>query len=250
MADDDWSLLADDFLGYQQQQAHHAIGLDELAADLLADLAPRAEHHEDHADEPWAEQPMPGLGQVGQPFDLTLTYGPPEVVRYLGNNFQKQLMNRVFTEFSRRNRPQQRQKRGPQDKTHTTIMDYFVLSTKTVSVAAVAAFSGVGEKAVKRGLGSTAAFTLHGGTWLVGAMLSCWRRVFQSRVARPVLFLQRLKYDETPLRLKVSEYNEIFNRAADSVISKISKPSHQEEYRFAKIFRIVFNLGDLTKFKL
>ena len=79
-------------------------------------------------------------------------------------------MNRVFTEFSRMNRPRQREKRGPQDKTHTAVMDYFVLSRKTVSVAAVAAFSGVGEKAVKRGLGSTAAFTLHGGTWLVGAM--------------------------------------------------------------------------------
>ena len=236
------SSLADDLLDYQHQQVHRSVGIDELAADLLAEIpGPAGEQAEQLPEglEPWMAQVVQQPQQ-----DLTLAYGPPEVVQLLGNDFQKQMMKRVFTELSRQNRTQKvDETRRVQDKTHSVVLDYFVLSKKTVSVAAVSTFSGVGEKTLKRGLESTASFTLHGGTWLVGAMLASWRKMFQAGVAYPVLFLARMKYDETPLKLKVSEYNKVFSSSTDAIISSNLRPSHQEEYRFAKIFRILYTLG-------
>ena len=103
MADDDWSSLADDLLGYQQQQAHRAIGLDELAADLFADLAPGPEQRQDHADEQRAEQPGARSGSrstTGFDINLRATRSCEIPWQQLSKATDEQSVHRIFQDES------------------------------------------------------------------------------------------------------------------------------------------------------
>lgn len=249
MDDDAFADLADSLLRYDREQEDARLGIDGLAEDLLRDVG--------------VNVPVPGCSDgpdpspselVLQQKDASLLYGPP-TVRNLGHPIQRALMNRVYAELCRPTRGQRNSNEKPkqlQNKTNQAVLDHFVLSTKTLTIAAAASFAGIGEKNLKKGIDSTAAFTLYGGTWLIGAMLSCWRQLGNKSVIgdsgeqQKVLCLTRMKYDETPLRLKVAEYNALFGLDDGAGgVSSLHRTSKQEEHRFAKIFRILFKLGFL-----
>lgn len=267
----DFAGLADELLRYQREQEDERLGINELAADLLGhmggpppQLNTNEQEEEQEPNDPLTLDPLQIALQ--QP-DLTLLYGKPEAVRNLGDRMQLKIMNRVYAELSRQSRqgegPGQSQRKqsalaaGPkpkqlQDVTHTAVIDHFVLSTKTITMSAAASIIGVDFKSVKLGVHSTAALTLLGGTWLIGALLNAWRQASKSLsgfgAQQNILFLTRMKYDETPLRLKVSEFNELFAlplRDGRNASSSSRQTSHQEEYKYAKIFRILFKLGIL-----
>lgn len=253
MDDDGLADLADSLLRYDREQEDARLGIDELAHDLLRDVGVHAPVPVPGCSD--APDPGPSPHELVLQRDTGLLYGPP-AVRNLGNQMQRALMNRVYAELSRQSRQtrgQQNSNEKPkqlQDKTNKAVLDLFVLSTKTLTVAAAALFAGIGEKNLKRGIEATAAFTLYGGTWLIGAMLSCWRQLGtfadSGEPQQKIFCLTRMKYDETPLRLKVAEFNALFGlRDGDGGVSSLHKTSKQEEYRFAKIFRILFKLGFL-----
>ena len=244
--DDDLADLANSLLSYDRRQEDERLGIDELAEGLLGDAHISVPDGDGDGDANMAPQPSP-LAVQQQP-DATLLYGPP-AVRNLGNQIQLKLMNRVFAQLARQNKRQIAEKSKQLDKTSTAVLDHFVHSSKTLSIAAAASFVGVGEKNLKRGISSTAGLTLFGGTWLCGAMLSIWRRLMgQMGESKKVFCLTRMKYDETPLRLKVAEYNSLFGlHDSDVGASSVRRTSNQEEYRFAKIFRVLFKLGFLDQ---
>lgn len=253
--DDDLDGLADELLGHQREQEDKRLGINELADGLLGSMpGPPPQLNMNEQEE---QEPNDPLQIALQQQDLTLLYGRPETVRNLGDRMQLKIMNRVYAELSRQNRQGQSQRKESakpakqsQDVTHKAVLDHFVLSTKTLTMAAAASIVGIDFKHLKRGVESTAALTLLGGTWLIGAMLSAWRQGSKSlsgcgaQQNRNILFLTRMKYDETPLRLKVSEFNELFARDSGNASSS-RQTSHHEEYKYAKIFRILFKLGIL-----
>ena len=185
--DNDFAGLADGLLTYNREQQDAHVGIDGLAEDLLAASGVGFEGDGDGAspqenlneDQQKANETHDVLVQLQQEQDLTLLYGPPEAVQNLGDEIQIKLMNRIFAEYSRLNRQGNHKPKRvqAQDASHRAVLDYFVRSTKTISVAAAASFAGVGERQIKKSTESTAAFTLLGGTWLLGAMLSAWRQM-------------------------------------------------------------------------
>lgn len=83
-----------------------------------------------------------------------------------------------------------------------------------------------------------AAALLFGGAYLFGTFLCTWATLFQKKKYTPVAARSKVKYDETPLRMKVSEANDFFSSGASCLKTSTLPGQEFVEYVHAKIQRI------------
>ena len=180
-------------------------------------------------------------------------YGDPVAVLSLGSTIQMQLVRKMFWALQQQ---QQRVRARAFDDGHATtsdihqtVLDAFVCNSSIKSLATIAEQSGYGSKAIKLGLESNAAAMLYGGCWLLGACLLKWRSMFKSGKFKPLLVISKMRYDETPLRLRVTEVDNFFSQPNlhEKLATPKLKTGEASDYRFAKIFRVEWTIGALVK---
>lgn len=237
--------LVDELLDAQQHDQNND---SESDADELADIAdgllgtPETEDHSRHRT---AIDVSNSLERAQQ--DPYRTYGDPAAVLSLGSTIQLQLVRRLYWGLQR----QQQQVRarafndGGTSEIHQTVLDAFVCNSSIKSLATIAEHSGYVPQAIKMWLESNAAAMLYGGCWLLGACLLKWRSMFKKGMFKPLLVISKMKYDETPLRLRVTEVDDFFDQPNlhEQLAQPKLKSGDSSDYRFAKIFRVEWTVG-------
>ena len=172
----------------------------------------------------------------------TVNFGDPRVLCKLGSTLQTNMFNHF--------RKQMASSRAAKAATPTSsaaavVVDTFIKSTTLVSAAAAAQGTGHHRATIALSLERVGCLILHGAAWMIGAMLAAWRIAFERGGWVPVAIFSKMKYDETPLKMKVQEYNEFLNQKQqrDSQSQTSATPSAREAYRFAKIFRAEWQLN-------
>ena len=182
-----------------------------------------------------------------QPQQVSLShwFGDPAWLQNFGNNLQKGLFDR-FTKFSSRNLAlpdpfvDPALSRSNKSRYITdTVLKNFVQESTVKSVAVVAESSGTSKHGVCAYLRRTACVMVYGSGFLTGCFLSGWRHLFRTPRFEPVAFVSKMLYDETPLKMKLQEWNKFIGH--DEIIGKES--SLKESYKYAKILRLDWQLG-------
>ena len=108
-----------------------------------------------------------------------------------------------------------------------------------------------GGKSLTRNLSEYSSALLFGGTFLIGAFLTAWGCLFQRKKFVPIAVISKLKYDETPLKMRVQEANTFFNHESWENLSTKQVRSKdmiaEVTYVAAKIQRIEWEFSDLTQ---
>lgn len=241
--------LADDLIDYQHQQDIAIDGLDDLANELLSDAGPQPGQGRPGLGASEASGSDDGGGRavtIQQMIQSTVkkhVFGIPSFLAELGSTVQKGLLARVWSGLSESKPPRQRNKEKPATPADAVLENFATSSTYT-SVAAVAERTGFTNRSLSRSVEMTACIMLYGGNWLVGSMFAVMRQLFQNALT-PIMCISKMKYDETPLRLRVAEFNEAFYQTDEGGYCNpgLGSSSGGEEYRFAKIFRLHWTLG-------
>eukprot|EP00435_Cladocopium_sp_Y103_P038347 s3006_g10.t1 len=74
---------------------------------------------------------------------------------------------------------------------------------KQTSAAVLATFLDVTNAQVHRAVYEAGASAVHGGAWLAGAFICCMDDMIEKRLWRPIMYIRRLRYDETPSRIRL-----------------------------------------------
>ncbi|CAE7828971.1 unnamed protein product [Symbiodinium sp. CCMP2456] len=195
----------------------HGLEADELL-DLVSDLLPPV------SEESFRPAANPDLRDI---------FGPRAALSQLGDSFQQQMFKRYCAATSAGNgheRPVLR-------KAVVAVTDCLVRSGRHRSMSAIQDQSGTSRRSLQRTLFQLAAVLLHGGCWLVGAMLGMCSRWFQSKRMQPVLAVNKFRYDETPLRMRLAELQQF-------IPDFVQRGGHlSESYKYVKILRIDWTLG-------
>ena len=219
---------------------------DDLEQNLFAEIvgvnrvqsAPPAAPAAAGGDEQCAEE---------QPQQLSLShwFGDPAWLNNFGNDLQKGLFDR-FTKFSSKHLAlpdafvdPDRSSSGKSGYMTDTVLKSFVQEATVKSIAVVAEVSGTSKKGVGASLRRTACVMVYGCGFLTGCFLSGWRRLFRTSRFEPVAFISKMLYDETPLKMKLQEWNKFMGQ--DEILGKES--SLKESYKYAKILRLDWQLG-------
>lgn len=242
MAEHDESLLLQLFSNISRDsEAEREGGDSHEEAAVLEELFQNAGGHQGAAEDNVA---VPQFLEQGS---LTNFFGEPRKLARLGSSIQKGLLNR-FLRFTRQNESLPSQLvTGNEEHTSstaqltTTVVQYFVQSNSMKSVATVAESSGKTHKIISNGLQRTASAMVFSAAWMVGCSLSTWRQLFRSGRFRPVAVIDKMLYDETPLKMKLQEWNN-FLGVADGMSSR-HQANLQETYKYAKILRLDWQLG-------
>ena len=169
-------------------------------------------------------------------------FGPRATVSGIGDDFQQQLFGRYCSSHA-----SAAAGRGPAvRKAFTTVAEFCVRSSKHRSMSAIADQSGVAQTTLLRTLCQFAAALLHAACWLVGTMLVICASWFRRRRMRAVLAVSKFRYDETPLRMKLGELKAFLSVAPGSVLT-LPGEAAAESYKYAKILRIDWSVGDLSE---
>ena len=168
-----------------------------------------------------------------QPQDMM---GPRQALATMGDNFQNRLAERYFHAVGLMLDPA----RGR--KSVKAVLHHFVMSPVHKSLSVVADTIDSTPKLVLQTLLQLACALLWATVFLVGAFLHAWTVLFRFRYYRPVCIINKFKYDETPLKMRVAEFNRIFNRGK---APSGSKADAAQEYSHAKILRVDWCLGVL-----
>ena len=248
LEEEDLSELADGLLEYCARPNLHQTEIQDLADELLSssqepgsnpNLGPGADEVEDE---------LKDLLKVQDP---VACYGRPDVLSYLGNPCQQQLMKKVWAALA------SKKKRLQLSKAVSTIFDNFVCHGPLKSLATAANDAATSISVVTRNLEATACVMLQGGCWMLGASLQMWRSQFRNKSMTPLLCISQMSYDETPLRLRIAEFNQFVNSgqcaaAAEAGVARraatkaTQAPLTKDDYRFCKIFRVHWRLGPLA----
>ena len=173
--------------------------------------------------------------------------GHPTRLATLGDNIQKGLFQR-FLRYCYKNEslPAPKIEGGEKDfegsataALTSTVVSHFVQSSSMKSVAAVAEETGRTHKAVASGLQRVASVMVYASAWLVGCSLQTWRSLFRHGRYKPVAVIDKMLYDETPLKMKLQEWNQ-FLAQTDGMRHQAAL---QETYKYAKILRLDWQLG-------
>ena len=250
---------------------------DDVAADgLLQDLfshiaettgAPEAAapgHEAEGMLEELYESLCPGPGEnlssdvIEQPLavpvpqgELASFFGSPLVMSSLGNHIQQGLYQR-FLKYCRKHEILPAPEIEPGEAHHhnssttaavtSTVVSHFVQSRTMKSVAAVAESSGRPSKTVTCGLQRVASVLVHASAWMVGCALVTWRKLMRLGRFKPVAVIDKMLYDETPLKMKLQEWNNFLGRQE----GMRHQAALQETYKYAKILRLDWQLGFLV----
>ncbi|CAE7321324.1 unnamed protein product, partial [Symbiodinium sp. CCMP2592] len=164
--------------------------------------------------------------------DLRDIFGPRAALSQLGGCFQKQIFQRYCAATA--GHPHQRPKLR---KAVVAVTDCLVRSAKHWSMTVVQDVSDTSRRSLQRTLLQLAAALLHGGCWLVGAMLGMCSRWFKFNRMQPVMAVSKFRYDETPLRMRLHEVQQFIPDFVD-------RDGHlKESYKYIKILRIDWTIG-------
>ena len=168
-------------------------------------------------------------------FPLPHSFGNPEQIRRLGVPLQVSIYNqylRFVNKYdSMPDRPDPSSAANPRVMT-SLVLDNFVVSSTMKSVAAVAEQTKKSANGARRYLLRCAGCMIYGSSWMVGTCLAAWRSMFAAGACIPVLLVHKFRYDETPLRMKLTEYNKFIG---------VEHPEQQTslgvDSKYCKIFR-------------
>ena len=202
------------------------------------------------------EEPEEQHAAADVPVPVSHSFGNPEYLHQLGSKLQVGLFKQ-FLRYAQKHDslpgsiPRQTSFGGtPRDLTLLVLHAYLTNSAQK-SVAAVSEMYGKSEKTVRTYLERSAACMIHGSSWLVGASLVAWSSLFAEGRFEPILLIHKMRYDETPLRMKLKEFNLIFGKTTEGP-KAAAKPkpelhsSMQQDSRYCKILRLEWQLGFLT----
>ena len=196
------------------------------------------------------------VGQEGQPganadaagivqVPVTHWFGKPEQMRKLGSVVQVGMYDQ-FLRFATKNESLPNQDCGPQESSKGPplmtgiILKNFVGSSTLKSMAVVAETTDKSVHALKDYLFRCGTCIVHGSAWIIGACLSSWRQLFRHGRFTPKVLVHKMRYDETPLKMKLQEYNQFLAQEGQPLIS-----GDQQESRYCKILRLEWELGFL-----
>ena len=163
-------------------------------------------------------------------------FGQRQLVVGLGNREPEHICNRMAARYMQ---SVDRMDGLPVRKSMLAVVKSFVTSKALKSMAVAAEAANTSKQSVARTLKHFAYALLWATYWVMGAALLCWRGLFRQHY-RAVCVINKFKYDETPLRMRVSEFNEVFQQMPSrTIISKKSGEGQRpEEYAHAKILRV------------
>ena len=237
--------LADEFALYERAHNNEIDDVDDMANELLGN-DPAFSSGVGGSDGEIGRIQAPSVddyNQMVQATDQISFFGLQSFLSNLGSEIQRKLMQRVWDGLKKT--PRKRKASNPETVPEAVLQNYAFKSTNS-SVAAVAESTGFSETSVAATVESIAAIMLYGGNWLVAGFCATLRRMVQSGRMIPVLHISKMKYDETPLRLRISEWSQFFGTTERSFLATAGGSTSDQEYRFAKVFRVHWTLGDLT----
>ena len=167
-------------------------------------------------------------------------FGNSQVLQEIGNELQR-CMFATFRSFAQQ-QPETAQKPSATWREfvrHGHGRNAF-RSQSSIAKAAAVAFSKVFDKMIH-----VACLLLYGTGFLFGAFVCAWCELFQKRKYEAVASISRVKYDETPLKLRVAEYETVMGCPLPvSYLQRRKKlQSNEEAYCHAKIFRVLWKYG-------
>lgn len=252
-SDEDVEALADEMLAAAAARSDSSEGdedvdLEALATDLLSD-EPALRDSGSAVSGNLEQRVAEILSQAQLPKNASKMYGSN--VDTLGNGIQLKLVAKLFHILG----SAWRQKHSAKPSTSSNVViRNFVLDATMKSMTVVASQNKMSLKSVKNNLEASAAAMLYGGCWLLGVCCLHWRAIFKAKKLKPILFINKFKYDETPLRLRVSELDDFFQQKGlchqfqqqQLAQAKEAKtPETKRDYRFVKIFRVFWTIGTL-----
>lgn len=191
--------------------------------------------------EPGVNTDDAGIVQV----PMTHWLGKPDHMRNLGSNLQIAMYEqfiRFMTKFGALPNPDcgpEEADKGPPLMTGI-ILKNFVGSSTLKSMAVVAETAEKSVHSLKDYLFRCGTCIVHGSAWIIGACLSAWRQLFRNGRFLPKVLVHKMRYDETPLKMKLQEYNQFLVQEGQTPIS-----GDQSESRYCKILRLEWELGFL-----
>lgn len=141
-----------------------------------------------------------------------------------------------------------------EDHKETILESEFVTSSVLQSRVSRSSKTGISERSLGRNLLEYACALLYGSAFLISCFLHGFCQLISRKKYEPVLTISKYKYDETPLRMRVAEYQEFFQHAVEpgeaggAVISTSAGASSTEGYLHAKILRIQWSYSPFVWF--
>ena len=145
------------------------------------------------------------------------------------------------------------------------VVQTYVTEPSFTTFRAARQATGVPETSLRRELVQFACALLYSATWLLGAFFRCWLKVYSGPRFRPLLFVSKLRYDETPLKLKVRDAKSFLHDACASGdqpsslatyhhpphgqvshLTAIGDQANADSYTHAKIFCVEWTFGSLA----
>ena len=176
-------------------------------------------------------------------------YGKVSTIKDLGFPIQQSLFANFQEYIARTNFG-----KPVDDHKETVLESEFVTSSVLQSRVSRSSKTGISERSLGRNLLEYACALLYGSAFLISCFLHGFCQLINKKKYEPVLTISKYKYDETPLRMRVAEYQEFFQRdvgpgeAGGAVISKSAGESSTEGYLHAKILRIQWNYSPFAWF--
>lgn len=181
------------------------------------------------------------LGHVRQhkPEQLVVSenmYGKASDLEHIGSYLQQRMFSAFRTTVSCA-----RGWRTDNNRTREDIYaeQYVRSSQRLMSRVCESESTGIPAATISRGLLQYAAALVYGTMFLVGAFWSAWCNMFRHKRYVPIAVISKFKYDETPLRLKVKEFNDFLQVNFVGVSS--APDAISEQYLHAKIMRVQWN---------
>ncbi|CAE7791864.1 unnamed protein product [Symbiodinium sp. CCMP2592] len=145
------------------------------------------------------------------------------------------------------------------------VVQTYVTEPSFASFRAARRATGVPETSMRRELVQFACALLYSTTWLLGAFFRGWLQVYRGPRFRPLMFVSKVRYDETPLKLKVRDAKSFLHDASASSdqpmslatyhhpplgqvshLTAVGDKANADSYTHAKIFCVEWTLGFLS----
>ena len=245
--DDDDDDNVEEFEQGQPNDTDEHIETEEDLINGLLGHENRHEENEDHQHEDHEDARIGGAGpglQIQRP--LTHSFGDPGFLQLMGSLLQQTAFKRYLQcVATATDSPVQGIRSQKHQKVTRVVIDEYVWKSKIKSFAAVAEHNNLNPKTISSTLSCAACLMLQGCCWMLGTLLASMRQLFRSNIVKPVVVVNKFRYDETPLRMKISEYNQFLSSQGDVTSSSTAVLKDEDDYRFAKIFRVDWELSFL-----
>ena len=173
-----------------------------------------------------------------------LMYGTIQSVSEIGNDLQKSIFRAFRTSAKRPDRAQQSTWRWEELVRKGHGVGTFRTQIQISHAAGKKSASGTMAT-----MAQVACLLLYGTAWLIGTFFSAWCDIFAKKKYQPIVSVSRVKYDETPLKLRVKDYESVMGCPLPAAFQNRQKQkrtslmSNDETYCHAKILRVLWKYG-------